>query len=398
MKRILTLALCLLTGSILTDAQELKSPAKKPDYSSLAAKAITRAGANKAELAKALKLVPPAQKRALEFLIAYMPEKDLTSLRASFLLENVALAYRARETFPWAKKVPEEIFFNDILPYAALNERRDNWRKDFYNRFSKHVKDATTMEQAIKAVNAVIKDELKVEYNTKRKKPDQSPYESMDIHMASCTGLSILLNDAFRAVGIPSRVAGIPSWTTKRGNHNWVEVWTPSNQQWQFTEYYPDPKGLNHGWLVKDAAQANPKSIYHSIYASSWKPADSYFPLVWNLSDTSVNAKNVSDFYIKLGGGDKAATDLCELRIDFTNPAGIRTSIPVSLYQGDLKIASAKTPNATKDMNQFLVFSVKQGQIYQLIWKPQPNAKKQVIEIKPKKGSKYLRIPLPPQK
>ena len=46
-----------------------------------------------------------------------------------------------------------------------------------------------------------------------------------------------VLADAFRAVGIPSRVAGTPAWHDDRGNHNWNEVWVDG--KWRFTEYYP---------------------------------------------------------------------------------------------------------------------------------------------------------------
>ena len=383
-----------LVSFILFSAIASAQATLKTNYAPSAAAAIERAGDNKAELSKALKTVPDGQRRGLEFLISYMPEKDLRSLKAQFLLENVALAYKARSTFPWAKKVPEAIFFNDILPYAVLNERRDNWRQDFYDRFSKHVKEAKTMEEAIIAVNAAARDELKVDYSTKRKKADQSPYESMDTHMASCTGLSILLNDAFRAVGIPSRVAGIPAWTTKPGNHNWVEVWTPSNKQWQFTEYYPDKKGLNHGWLVSDAAQANPKSLIHSVYATSWKPNHSHFPMVWNFDDKSVNAVNVSNFYIKLGGADKVGSNnLCELRIDFTRNAK-RISVPVKLQQADILLHSGTTPSATRDMNQFLTHKVKPGQLYQIYWQPSEGAKWIRQQIKSPKDSKFLRVEL----
>lgn len=353
--------------------------------------ALNKAGENAAELKKAIEQAPAEQRKGMVFLIAYMPDKDLRALKADFLLENVKWAYAAREKFPWAKKVPEDIFFNDVLPYAALNERRDNWRKDFFDRFSKHVEGAKTMEEAITKVNAAIKDEVKVDYNTKRRKPDQSPYESMEQNMASCTGLSILLNDAFRAVGIPSRVAGTPAWTTKRGNHNWVEVWTPSDKQWHFTEYYPDKNGMDHGWLLADAAQANPKSLYHSIYASSWKPADSHFPLVWNMRTREVHAYNVSERYIKLGGGDKkGAENMCEIRVDFYD-GDKRTAIPVAIVQGDMVLAEGMTPKATDDMNRFFTAKVKKGQMYQIAWKL-PNEKKwRSKPIQPKKEDKWLK-------
>ncbi|MFK7909537.1 MAG: transglutaminase family protein [Akkermansiaceae bacterium] len=354
-----------------------------PEYQKQIERVLASAGANRAELVKALTEVPGDQTKGMQFLIAYMPESDSKSLTAKFLLENVKWAYHARETYPWAKKVPEDLFFNDVLPYAVLNERRDDWREDFFNRFSQHVKDSKTQAEALKAVSEAIQKELKVEYNTKRKKPDQSPYESMEIGMASCTGLSILLCDAFRAIGIPSRVVGIPMWTTKKGNHNWVEVWTVDQKKWQFTEYYFDKKGLDHAWFVADAGKANEKSFYHSIYASSWKPTGKHFPLVWDMKRKDVHAVNVTRRYVERGGEDRSE-NFCELRIHFMKNKQ-RVAVRVTVMQGDLTLRRGISPKPTEDMNRYLTVKVGKGQIYQIVWKdPETGKVKQTSITTPK--------------
>src|SRR5579864_6876843 len=71
---------------------------------------------------------PPDHRQALAFLLVNMPERDLKSLKGDFVLRDVALAFAARGRSSWAASVPKEIFFNDVLPYANLNERRDDWR------------------------------------------------------------------------------------------------------------------------------------------------------------------------------------------------------------------------------------------------------------------------------
>ena len=48
----------------------------------------------------------------------------LTTLKADFLLENVELAQRARKQVAWGAKIPDEIFFNNILAYANVDEAR----------------------------------------------------------------------------------------------------------------------------------------------------------------------------------------------------------------------------------------------------------------------------------
>ncbi|MCC8173062.1 MAG: transglutaminase-like domain-containing protein [Odoribacter sp.] len=214
-------------------------------YIPLLKTAFEKAGENRSELEKALAETPKDQKKGMAFLIAYMPDRDLKELHADFLLENVEYAYKAKEEFPWAKAIPDSIFLNDVLPYVSLNETREKWRVDFYNRFLPYVEDCQDIFIAIDSINQNIRDEVMVDYSTRREKPDQSPFESIRQGMASCSGLSILLVDAFRAVGIPARIAGTPLWHDERGNHNWVEVW--ADGKWYFTEYYPFR--LNEAWF-----------------------------------------------------------------------------------------------------------------------------------------------------
>lgn len=306
--------------------------------------------------------------QARDFLVKHMPQSDKVLLNDKLLKNNIKYALKAKERFPWSKKIPQDIFLNDVLPYASLNERRDDWREDFYQRFSPIVTDAETIEQAVALISKNIQKELKVVYSTKRKKPDQSPYESMEQGMASCTGLSILLVNACRSVGIPARVVGTPAWTTKNGNHNWVEIYTPSDNKWHFTEYYRDEKGLDAGWFVNDAKRANPKSEYHRIYASSWKKTKLHFPLVWDIQDTSVSAVDVTKHYTSIDGGIDIKANSCELRIEFIENKH-RVAKKVTLKQGTDEIGNGTTPKQTDDANHFLSFTVQKGQIYYLTWK-----------------------------
>ena len=170
--------------------------------------------------------------KAARFLVENMPAKDRAGLSAEFLGENLDLALQARAEFPWAAKVPEDIFLNDVLPYAVFDEPRDAWRADFLLRSRAIVKDAQSASDAAQALNRQLFNQVKVHYNTGRKRPNQSPKESMESGKATCTGLSILLVDACRSVGIPARAVGTPLWANERGHHTWVEIW---DGDWHFT-------------------------------------------------------------------------------------------------------------------------------------------------------------------
>ncbi len=261
--------------------------------------ALDRASNNRGEIEQALKAVPAEELRGMQFLIAYMPEHDLQSLKAEYLLKNVSLAYRARQEFPCARSIPEEIFFNDVLPYANINERRDDWRQEFMDRFGDVVKDIESPSLAAARLNQVVFQELNVKYSTKRRRADQGPRESMESGLASCTGLSILLIDACRAVGVPARFAGTPLWSDNSGNHSWVEVW---DKGWHFTgaaEASGDQ--LDQAWFIDRASKATIGNPKHGIFAVSYRRTPINFPLVWAPEIRDVFAVDVTERYVELG-------------------------------------------------------------------------------------------------
>ncbi len=344
----------------------------EPETIKLVDEALNNAGENKKELLKALNEAPEDQLSGIAFLVAYMPQVDRDSLKGDFLLENTHLAFQAKEKFPWCKALPDSIFLNEVLPYAVLNERRDNWRQDFFDRFQPKVEQCNDIYAAIDSVNRNIRTILKVEYNTKRKKVDQSPYESIEQGMATCTSLSILLVDAFRAVGIPARLAGTPNWTTKEGNHSWVEVWI--NGKWYFTEYYPD--ALNKSWFVADAGKADPEKPEKGIYATSFKPAETWFPLVWDLELKYIHGENVTLRYIDIYneqlrgqvlGEDEMLLNVVLFKNETCTPEGNnRVHAKIQLLKDGEQVDFGFSPSPTDDMNKYLVFRLKKNSKYTL--------------------------------
>lgn len=326
---------------------------------------LERAGANRAELKKALADVPGEQHASMTFLIRHMPERDLTSLSADYLLRNVRVAHEARAAVPWGKTMPDALFHNDVLPYASINERRDDWREDFRDRFLPLVKDAKTPGEAAQILNRDIWKIVNVKYHArKRPKPDQSPYESMKASYASCTGLSVLLIDACRACCVPARFVGTPQWSNKPGNHSWVEVW--NGEAWQYTgacEY--NKAGLGKAWFAGDAAQAQRDEKMHAIYASSWKPSagKTPFPLIWNLGVDYVPGVNVTDAYAR--PGDKRARRF----IQIFDAKGERVVRRVRVLRDGKQVAQGVTRGPDQDSNDMLTLHLEPNTDYVLeIW------------------------------
>ena len=257
--------------------------------------ALEEAGPNADALAGAILGAPDDDQRAaVVFLIAHMPAADRQALGKDYLLKNVAYAFKARAATPWAGKIPLELFYNDVLPYSSVNELRDDWRQDFYDRFLPIAQASPSAANAVQRLNVAVFDSFNVRYHaTKRPKPDQSPYESARAGYASCTGLSILLIDACRAVGIPARMVGTPRWTTQPGNHTWVEVW---DREWSFVGAC-EPSKLNQGWFIDQASHADETKLVHKIYAVSFRGGPYHFPLVWRTDVHDYPAVDVTRRY-----------------------------------------------------------------------------------------------------
>ena len=85
---------------------------------------------------------------AARFLVENMPERDRGKLDDAFLAVHLDLAFAARKEFPWAAGVPEEIFFNDVVPYAVMDETREAWREPLLERARGLVRGAKTASEA----------------------------------------------------------------------------------------------------------------------------------------------------------------------------------------------------------------------------------------------------------
>ena len=335
------------------------------------------------ELNTLLSTTPDAQKHDMAFLIKNMPDFDREGMSLDLLKENVEYANIARTKYSWAKRLPEDVYLHDVLPYHVVDEVRDSWRKELYEMFSPAVDTCKTMYEAICAVNANIPRLTGVDYNTKREKTNQSPRESMRQGMASCTGLAILLVDAYRAVGIPARFAGTASWHDNRGNHSWTEVWLDG--EWRVTEYY-FPSKLDHLWFMPDASKAKADDRTYAIYAARFGKADDWFPMVWADGDVEgrsveelpkfVGAENVTERYqklayeqytrhieagthtfIKIAGYKKAGK---------TEHSDDRIAMGVDVFCGTEQMGGGLTAGPLRDMNDMFSVLVEKNRTYEL--------------------------------
>ncbi len=187
---------------------------------------------------------------ALQFLSKNMPVRDRTTVSDQDLVQTANLAIRARRATAWGRAVPHAVFLNDVLPYRHLDEPYEPWRPLFFWKLAALVANATSTTEAAQVQPRFRGSESGPPHMPSVRscnhppssvpdspthprhpqiinkhvwglfhdppiffKPDQTPEimapgQVIAAGYASCTGLSIFLASACRAVGIPARVAG----------------------------------------------------------------------------------------------------------------------------------------------------------------------------------------------
>jgi pimeloyl-ACP methyl ester carboxylesterase len=318
--------------------------------------------------------IAPEHQASFVFLLENMPRTDVEQLDTGFLARDIALAHLAAETAPWADRIPPEIFRNYILPYINIDETREDWRPGLRELSLPLIEGCKTPAEAAMRLNERLYPKVNVQYSTRRRKANQSPAETLETGLASCTGLSILLVDACRSVGVPARLVGIPSWVDKRGNHTWVEIW---DEGWHFLgAAEPDPAGLNRGWFVGDASRALRDSREHAIYAVSFGKTDTDFPMVWARNAGTVSAVNVTDRYTR--DSRPVPDDETRLRVRvFDRNGGQRVAVqvtasplPRSAEDGEESPSSPVVEGFSRDesadTNDILELPLRRGQPYSL--------------------------------
>ena len=247
---------------------------------------IAIAEVNGGELVRALEEVPAGQRRSMVHLVSNLPPRDARELPASFLLEQVALAHESFAGSPWRAGVPEAVFLDAVLPHAHIDERRDDWRGEFTDRFRELAWSAASQEDAVRLLNREVFKSYGIEFDSnKRLTNEQSPFQTIIQRCASCTGMSIMLANACRAAGIPARLAGIPEWPTG-DNHTWVEVFDPTDGRWHWVEAFGQGR-YDQGWWVEKVrgiAREDHEDPRFRIWAAGWTRSDDSrdrMPLWW---------------------------------------------------------------------------------------------------------------------
>lgn len=248
---------------------------------------------------------------------------------------SIKLSLEAKRDYhAWTKDVPREIYYEYVANFANVNEPRTNWRPIFYKALApivqQFVQDHNVkVEAVVDAVNdhvwSAFNHLVMLDKGEIRFEAGQTPliYDPMSVLLfgyASCTGISIFLINALRAVGIPARLAGTDAWNgvVENGNHSWIEVWI--KHKWYILEAKPAAGGLVKDWMNNPCKFwfCNPsKAANTTFYAArlSTTQLDSetsnqelsrrltdqiHFPLAWDRDNQGIPGENRTIYMIEI--------------------------------------------------------------------------------------------------
>ena len=240
----------------------------------------------------------------------------------------------------------------NVLNYANTNEARSNWRPLLYEKLRSLVAqddgndDNEAISSVVRAVNANLwKILAPAGQDSIVFRPGSTPliFDPMSVLVygyASCTGCSILLVNALRAVGVPARLAGTAAWwqDPSQGNHNWVEVWklltsasstndqdsrnpppttpTTSDGAWYFLEPSPNQADVDdlerpprQRWFCQPDRFTPYAHNTTLVYAARLtRGTSTVYALAWEPDNRDVPGEDVSAYYRRVCGSVTTTT------------------------------------------------------------------------------------------
>lgn len=200
-------------------------------------------GGLKDEIEDKLKGCTPDEQALMKFFYGTMPIRDAGEYDFEVFLGFVRHALMVYDTMDWCRKLPEDIFLNDVLYYRVNNENIEDCRRFFYDRLIDRVRMKTAKE-AVLEINYWCAEHASYEASDNR---TISPLGMYRAGKGRCGEESTFAVTAFRSVGIPARQVYTPRWAHCDDNHAWVEVYVDG--QWHFLGACEPEEVLDRGWF-----------------------------------------------------------------------------------------------------------------------------------------------------
>ena len=145
---------------------------------------------------------------------------DISTMTADYLIKNIDMAFEN-----WSKDVYDfNTFCEYILPYRISVEPAQDWRKEYYDKFSKIIigQDKTPLNIKLKYLIDNINLWFVCTYGIEERTeplPRLGALQLLHRKKGYCEDVAALSALALRSIGIPATVDMVPYWATSTGSH-----------------------------------------------------------------------------------------------------------------------------------------------------------------------------------
>ncbi|MEA3287993.1 MAG: transglutaminase-like domain-containing protein [Candidatus Marinimicrobia bacterium] len=290
-------------------------------------------------------------------------QKDLETITAEFLIENIDWSFRAWQELPWASNLTFSEFTNYVLPYRGSNEPIESFRPLFWHRYAQSLMDSAIGDDPVKAatlINQELKEWFRFDERYYRHPTDQGVQEMMEMKLGRCEDMTNLAISAMRANGIAVTSDYTPYWANSGNNHAWNAVLSKDKQIIPFMGCEADP-GAYRLWnkLAK---------VYRKMYADQpenltfqleewekvprWLSGKSYLDVTADyvdVSDVTLELDSIPDstrfaYLCVFNSGEWSAIHWSKIKnnqVTFTDMGRDIAYLPVYFVNDDLIPASA---------------------------------------------------------
>ena len=240
------------------------------------------------------------EKAAADFLLQNLSPALIEGIGQELFLENIELAFEAKEEFPWAKDLPDSLFLRYVLPPIVSQEPPESWRRVFLDSLRPIVSGLSSAEEVAIAVNRWCGERVKYRPNQRR---DQGPLETWSSGWGRCEEMTIFYISALRAVGVPARQAYTPWWPFTESNHSWTEVY--AGGRWKYAGSCEPADSLCSAWFSEPVKRS---SLVLSVALGPSSGPDVYrFGADYTLVNSTRSYRDVSVLLVESRPGDSLA-------------------------------------------------------------------------------------------
>ncbi len=153
--------------------------------------------------------------------------KDIETITAGYLIENIDLAFEAWRNKPWARDISFTLFCDFILPYRGTSEPLSRWRQPMMFRYL-DAGDGVEASEKVKVITGKIRKDVRKIVGFDRRyylHPNTQSFEQMcRSRHGRCGDITNMMAYGMRANGFAAACDFTPAWADRDNNHAWLVV------------------------------------------------------------------------------------------------------------------------------------------------------------------------------